>query len=51
MKTLLYVPIIHATADLGSLGKDVNKRGIENVGEEVWEEHIKTVERLSLIHI
>lgn len=45
MKTLLYVPIIHATADLGSLGKDVNKRGIENVGEEVWKEHIKTVER------
>ena len=44
MKTLIYVPIIHMSADLGSLAKDVNKRGITSLGEEVWKEHIKTIE-------
>jgi hypothetical protein len=44
MRTLLYVPIIHTSADLGSLAKDVTKRGIADLGEEVWKEHIKTVE-------
>jgi hypothetical protein len=44
MRTLFYVPIIHTSADLGSLAKDVTKRGIANLGEEVWKEHIRTVE-------
>ena len=44
MRTLLYVPIIHTSADLGSLAKDITKRGIADLGEEVWKEHIKTVE-------
>jgi len=44
MKSLIYVPIIHTTADLGSLGGDVTKRGIVNLGEELWEEHRKTVD-------
>ncbi|MDP2753498.1 MAG: hypothetical protein Q8P40_03820, partial [Nitrospirota bacterium] len=30
--------------DLGSLAKDIMKRGIADLGEEVWKEHIKTVE-------
>ena len=44
MKKLIYVPIIHTSADLGSLAKDVTKRGIADLGMDVWEEHIKTVE-------
>jgi hypothetical protein len=44
MRTLIYVPIIHTGADLGSLAEDVTKRGITSLGEEVWKEHIKTVE-------
>ena len=44
MKKLIYVPIIHTSADLGSLAKDVTKRGIAVLGMDVWEEHIKTVE-------
>lgn len=44
MRTLLYVPIIHTSADLGSIAKEVTKRGITELGEEVWEEHIKTIE-------
>ena len=44
MRTLIYVPIIHTAADLGSLAKDVAKRGIADLGEGFWEEHKKTVE-------
>jgi len=44
MRTLLYVPIIHTSADLGSLAKDITKRGIADLGEEFWEEHKKTVD-------
>ena len=44
MKALIYVPIIHTSADLGSLAKDLNRIGIADLGEELWKEHIKTVE-------
>lgn len=44
MKALIYVPIIHMSSDLGSLAKDLNRRGIADLGEELWKEHIKTVE-------
>ena len=44
MRTLIYVPVIHTSADLGSLAKDVAKRGIADLGEGFWEEHRKTVE-------
>ena len=45
MKTLIYVPIIHTSADLGSLAKYVAKRGIADLGQEFWEEHKKTVDK------
>lgn len=45
MKTLLYVPIIHTSADLGSLAKAVAKRGIDAIGGEFWEKHAATVEK------
>ena len=44
MRTLIYVPIIHTGADLGSLAKDITKRGIADLGKEFWEEHRKTVD-------
>ena len=44
MKKLIYVPIIHTSADLGSLAKAVAKRGIADLGEELWEKHRKTVD-------
>jgi len=46
MRTLLYVPIIHTSADLGSLAGDVTKRGIADLGEDVWKKHQRTVEGL-----
>lgn len=45
MRTLLYVPVIHMAADLGTLAPDVAKRGIVGLGEEVWEKHVETVEK------
>ena len=46
MRTLIYVPVIHTSADLGSLAGDVTKRGIADLGEDVWKEHQRTVEGL-----
>lgn len=43
MRRLIYVPIIHAAADLGSIAEDVAKRGIKGFGEEFWQEHRKAV--------
>lgn len=43
MRTLLYIPIIHTSADLGSLAKDVARRGIKDLGEEIWKKHEETV--------
>jgi len=44
MRTLIYVPIIHTGADLGSIAKDVTKRGIATLGEEIWTKHRSTVD-------
>jgi len=44
MRTLIYVPVIHTSADLGSMAKEVTKRGIRSLGEEIWEKHRETVE-------
>lgn len=43
MKRLIYVPIIHMSADLGSIAKQVDKRGIAGFGEELWNRHRETV--------
>lgn len=43
MRTLLYVSIIHMDVDLGSLAMDVAKRGIRELGEDVWASHKETV--------
>jgi len=44
MKKLLYAPIIHTSADLGSLATGVTKRGIADLGKDIWEEHGRTVD-------
>ncbi|MEK6584555.1 MAG: hypothetical protein AABY66_06815 [Nitrospirota bacterium] len=43
MRTLIYVPIIHTSADLGSLAEEVTKRGISDLGSEIWSKHEETV--------
>ncbi len=44
MRTLIYVPVIHSSADLGSIAEDVAAGGIKHLGEDIWLEHRKAVE-------
>lgn len=44
MRYLIYVPVIHTSADLGSMGEDVASRGIADLGEDIWKKHRKTVD-------
>ena len=46
MRKLIYVPIIHMSADLGSIAKQVDKRGVAGFGEEFWKKHKETVSGL-----
>jgi hypothetical protein len=43
MRRLLYVPIIHTEADLGSVGNNIAKKGISEFGEALWKRHQETV--------
>ena len=45
MRTLLLVPIIHTSADLGSLAKDVTKISVASFGADILEKHIASVEK------
>jgi hypothetical protein len=44
MRTLIYIPVIHNSADLGSIANEVTKRGIRDLGQELWEKHRMTVD-------
>lgn len=43
MRELLYVPIIHSEADLGSLGADMERQSSALAGEQRWRDHKATV--------
>ncbi len=43
-RTLIYIPIIHTSPDLGSLAADLDKKAVELLGS-YWIEHKKTVAR------
>jgi len=42
-RTLIYIPILHTSADLGSMSKAVTDRGVAAVGEGAWARHRETV--------
>ena len=44
MRTLLYVPVIHSSADLGSIAKAAEQRGVKGLGQELWDKHRATVD-------
>jgi len=44
MRILTYIPVIHTSADLGSLAKEVNKKGIDDLGEIIWKKHRDNVD-------
>jgi len=43
-KLIYYFPIIHMSADLGSIASEVTKRAIANLGEKIWAMHKDTIE-------
>ena len=45
MKKLLYIPIVHSKADLGSLGSQLSAEGEQKYGADAWRNHIEEVEK------
>jgi len=43
MRELIYVPVIHMSADLGSVAKHLDNRGVANLGEQFWRKHTETI--------
>jgi len=43
MRKLIYVPVIHMSADLGTVAEHLDKRGVAAFGEEFWRRHRDTV--------
>jgi hypothetical protein len=43
MRTLIYVPIIHSVADMGTLGAELRRKSASGVGETKWQKHTVTV--------
>lgn len=46
MKTVVIIPIVHSSADLGSLAEAVRERYLRELGPQVWNEHELLVARL-----
>lgn len=44
MRKLIYVPVIHMSADLGSLAKTVTQRGVADLGEGLWKTYKEAVD-------
>jgi hypothetical protein len=45
MKKLLYIPIIHNKADLGSLGSQLSLEGEGKYGVSRWQNHLEQVDK------
>ena len=45
MRQLLYVPVIHDEADLGSAGASLARASATLLGEQRWRNHLETVDR------
>lgn len=43
MRKVIYVPIIHTSADFGSVASEIEKKIIEQYGSEKWERHKKAI--------
>lgn len=44
MRTLIYVPIIHSVADMGSIGDELKRKSVSGLGENIWQKHTDTVD-------
>jgi hypothetical protein len=45
MRKLIYIPIIHSGADMGSIATKLIQKGIDEFGKEFWEMHVDTVNK------
>lgn len=45
MRTLLYIPIVHNKADLGSLGSQLSAEGESKYGASRWQNHLEQVDK------
>lgn len=43
MRRIIYAPIIHSSADFGSVASEIEKKIIDRYGEEKWERHKKAI--------
>ena len=43
MRILYIIPIVHSAADMGSMAKELEKKGIEKLGKEKWEENQRRI--------
>ncbi len=46
MRRLIYVPIIHAETDLGSLAGSVRKAHVARFGKDAWDRHVRAIEQV-----
>ena len=45
MRNLIYIPIIHSSADMGSMAAELTQKSIDEFGEEFWKTHVDTVNK------
>lgn len=45
MRKLIYIPILHSSADMGSIASNLESRGSAMVGTEGWEKHKETISK------
>jgi hypothetical protein len=45
MKNLIYIPIIHSGADMGSMAAELTRKSIDEFGKDFWEKHVESVNR------
>lgn len=43
MRKLIYVPIIHSVADMGTMGEELKRKSVSGLGENIWQKHTDTV--------
>lgn len=45
-KRLIYVPILHTRADMGSFGSTLQKEFVEKFGLEKWKQHVREIDEM-----
>jgi len=45
MKKILYIPIVHNQADLGSLGSQLSLEGVKKYDVSLWHDHLEQVDK------